>query len=173
MRLNDIKDNAGARKERVRVGRGIGSGLGKTAGRGGKGQTARAGYKALSIFQGGATPLVRRVPKRGFTNSFAATVVSVNVGDIDREFAAGEEVTPESLVGKGLIPKRHDEVKILGDGELKKGLKITAHKFSASARQKIADAKGEVVELAGPIPVAVKQAAAKEARKQVAAKKKK
>lgn len=173
MNLHEVNQGIHAHKKLMRVGRGIGSGKGKTAGRGGKGQTARAGYKALSIFQGGATPLVRRVPKRGFTNSFAATVVSVNVGDIDREFAAGEAVTPESLVGKGLIPKRHDEVKILGDGELTKVLKITAHKFSASARQKIADAKGEAVELAGPIPVAAKQAAAKEARKQAAAKKKK
>lgn len=164
MSLHEVNEGIHRRKKLMRVGRGIGSGKGKTAGRGGKGQTARAGYKALSIFQGGATPLVRRVPKRGFTNSFALIVVAVNVSDLENEFEAGQEVTPAALAEKGLIPKRHDALKILGDGELTKSLKVSAHRFSATAKQKIEDAKGEAIVLAPRTPVAEKQKAAKAAR---------
>lgn len=163
MNLHEVNEGIEKHTKLMRVGRGTGSGKGKTAGRGGKGQTARAGYKALSIFQGGGTPLVRRIPKRGFTNSFALTVVSVNVADLDREFAAGEEVTPEALGAKGLISKRHDVVKILGDGTLTKKLKVAAHRFSASAKEKITQAQGEMVVIPPRTPVAEKQRAAREA----------
>ncbi|MFM9118516.1 MAG: 50S ribosomal protein L15 [Planctomycetota bacterium] len=105
----------------------------------------------------------RRIPKRGFTNSFALTVVSVNVADLDREFAAGDEVTPETLAAKGLISKRHDVVKILGDGELTKKLKVSAHRFSAKAKEKIEQSQGQLVVIPPRTPVAEKQRAAREA----------
>jgi large subunit ribosomal protein L15 len=113
----------------------------------GRGQLA--GWSAPPIFEGGASPLIRRIPKRGFNNSFAKTVAAVNVGSIDEVFAAGDEVTIESLRAKDLVSGRFDELKILGNGELKKKLTISAHRFSASAREKIAKAGGTLVELAG------------------------
>lgn len=169
MKLHDVHEGVHTRKKLMRVGRGTGSGKGKTAGRGGKGQTARAGYKALPIFQGGATPLVRRVPKRGFTNSFALTVATVNVSDLEREFSAGEEVSPESVVAKHLVHGQFDVLKVLGDGAISKKLKVSAHRFSASAKEKISQAGGEVVVLPGRIPAAVKQKAARERNKAVKA----
>lgn len=165
MRLHDVNQGVHTGRKLMRVGRGPGSGKGKTAGRGGKGQTARAGYKALPIFQGGATPLVRRVPKRGFTNSFALAIATVNVSDLEREFAAGEEVNPETVVAKHLVHGQFDQLKILGDGQLQKKLKVAAHRFSASARQKIEAVGGEVVVIPGPTPVAEKQRAARERNK--------
>lgn len=164
MRLNEVHTGVEKHTKRMRVARGPGSGKGKTAGRGGKGQTARAGYKALPIFQGGATPLVRRIPKRGFTNSFALDVHALNVADLEREFSAGDEVSPEILVSKKIVKIRFDELKILGDGQLTKKLKVAAHRFSAAARQKIEAAGGEVVVLPGRTPVAEKQAAQKAAK---------
>ena len=164
MRLNEVNQGVETNTKRMRVARGPGSGKGKTAGRGGKGQTARAGYKALPIFQGGATPLVRRIPKRGFTNSFALEVQALNVSDLERRFEATEEVTPESLVAKRLVRTQYDLIKILGDGELNKKLKVSAHRFSQSARQKIEQAGGEVVVLPGRTPVADKQRAIKAAK---------
>jgi large subunit ribosomal protein L15 len=156
MNIHDVHRGIEKHKKRTRVGRGIGSGHGKTAGRGGKGQTARAGYKALSIFEGGGMPLVRRIPKRGFFNAFAATVVPVNVGELEAAYNAGDEVTPESLDAKGLVKGRFDEVKILGMGELTKNLTVRCHKFSKSAREKIEKAGGSVVELTPPSPAAEK-----------------
>ena len=163
MMLDDVNRGVERHTKLMRVGRGTGSGKGKMAGRGGKGQTARAGYKALSVFQGGSTPLVRRVPKRGFTNSFALTVVAVNVGDLEREFAAGAEITPAAIVAKHLVPKRHDVLKILGDGELTKSLQVAAHRFSASAKVKIEQAGGQVTILPGPTSVEEKKKQKKEA----------
>src|SRR6185436_12766767 len=132
MNVNDV--NRGVHKHRLkkRLGRGPGSGQGKTAGRGHKGQFSNPGYKALSIFEGGTMPLVRRIPKRGFTNVFGADVATVNVGDLEQLFQAGEEVTPESLRAKGLLKTRYEELKILGDGNLTKKLKVTAHRYSES-----------------------------------------
>lgn len=164
MNLHEVHQGIHKRKKLMRIGRGPGSGKGKTSGRGGKGQSARAGYKALPIFQGGATPLVRRIPKRGFTNSFALSVAAVNVSDLDREFEAGAEVTPQALAAKHMVPDRVDVVKILGDGELTKKFQVSAHRFSASARQKIEQAGGTIIELPGRTPVAVKQKAAREAK---------
>jgi large subunit ribosomal protein L15 len=161
--LHEVNQGVHKHKKLTRVGRGLGSGLGKTAGKGHKGQRARAGWKALSIFQGGGSPLVRRVPKRGFTNTFAQTVVSVNVSELQDLFEAGEDVSIETLQGKGLLKKRFDELKILGNGELSKKLKVSAHRFSESAKEKIEKAGGTVTVVPGRTPVAEKQAAAKEA----------
>lgn len=155
MRLNEVHSGIRKHKKGRRIGRGIGSGRGKTAARGGKGQSARAGYKQLPIYQGGTMPLVRRVPKRGFTNSFALQIGAVNVADLERVFAAGEEVNPQTLREKGLLKHRYDELKILGGGELTKGLQVAAHRFSGSAREKIEQAGGQVTVLPGRRPAAV------------------
>lgn len=160
MNLEDVNKGIVGHKKLMRVGRGPGSGKGKTAGRGGKGQTARAGYKALSIFQGGATPLVRRIPKRGFTNSFALRVAAVNVGDLEELFDAGAAVGPADLEAKHLVRYRYDIVKVLGNGTLSKKLKVSAHRFSESAKEKIEKAGGEVTILPGRTPVAEKKPAA-------------
>jgi large subunit ribosomal protein L15 len=147
MNLSDINRGIQKHKKRKRVGRGPGSGHGKTSGRGHKGQGQLAGWSAPPIFEGGASPLIRRIPKRGFHNAFAKTIVSVNVGDLSEAFRAGEEVTIEALRKKDLVSGRFDQVKILGDGELTKKLKISAHRYSATAKAKIEQAGGEVIVL--------------------------
>ncbi|MSP24702.1 MAG: 50S ribosomal protein L15 [Myxococcales bacterium] len=148
--LSRLKPNPGAKQKAARVGRGPGSGLGKTAGRGQKGQKARAsGIKPG--FEGGQTPLARRLPKVGFKNIFAPTVVNVNVGELDA-FAAGADVTLEALRQKRLVQGRFDLVKILGDGELTKGLTVHAHAFSAGAKAKIVGAGGTVQLISLPKP---------------------
>jgi large subunit ribosomal protein L15 len=157
MNLHEVNRGIKKHRKRKRIGRGPGSGHGKTATRGHKGQRSNPGYAALPIFEGGASPLVRRIPKRGFNNRFALTVISVNVGDIDAVFNTGEEVTPAALKAKSLATKRYDVLKILGDGELTKPLKVSAHRFSATAKEKIEKAGGEVVILAGPTPVEEKK----------------
>ena len=149
MRLDDVHRGITKNKKRRRIGRGPGSGHGKTSGRGHKGAKSRAGYSRKPVFQGGAMPLVRRVPKRGFNNQFALKVVAVNVSDLERCFEAGGEVTPAGLKQHSLIPARYDVVKILGDGELTKKLTVTAHRFSKSAREKIEQAGGSITELPG------------------------
>ena len=161
MSLHEIHKGVHKNKKFKRLGRGIGSGRGKTSGKGHKGQLARAGWKALPIFQGGGSPLVRRVPKRGFTNIFAAQVGEVNVGDLDELFEAGAAVTPESLKEAGILKHRYDVLKVLGDGELKKKLSVSAHRFSASAKEKIEKAGGTATILPGRTSVAEKRAAAK------------
>lgn len=152
MKLNEVNSGIHKHKRVKRIGRGVGSGHGKTSTRGGKGQRARAGFKSLAIFQGGTTPLVRRVPKRGFTNSFAISVGAVNVDDLEKAFSAGDEVTGESLRAKGVLKGRYDELKILGNGELTKSLKVVAHRFSSTAREKILKAGGELVVVPGRRP---------------------
>jgi large subunit ribosomal protein L15 len=144
--LSKLSPPPGSRTKRKRVGRGIGSGLGKTSGKGGKGQTARAGRKPGRGFEGGQMPVQRRLPKRGFTNPFRKDIVSVNVGRLD-VFDAGAVVDPEALIAKGLIRRVGDGVKILGKGELKKKLKIRAHFISAGAREKIEKAGGAFEEI--------------------------
>jgi large subunit ribosomal protein L15 len=148
--MNIAEANRGIHKhkKRKRVGRGPGSGHGKTSGRGHKGQGQLAGWTAPPVFEGGTSPLIRRIPKRGFHNAFAATVAIVNVGDLQEVFRAGDDVTVEALRAKHLVRGRCDEVKILGSGELTKKLKISAHRFSASAVEKIQQAGGEAVVLA-------------------------
>jgi large subunit ribosomal protein L15 len=155
MNLAEVNRGIHKHKKKKRVGRGPGSGHGKTSGRGHKGQGQLAGWSAPPIFEGGASPLIRRIPKRGFNNAFAKTVAAVNVGSLEEAFAPGEEVTIEALRAKDLVSGRFDELKILGNGELKKKLTISAHRFSASAREKIEKAGGKLVELAGKTPASV------------------
>ena len=138
--IQDLRPARGATRTRKRVGRGPGSGHGKTAGRGNKGQKSRSGYHHQRGFEGGQMPLHRRVPKRGFTNIFRVEYDVVNISDLER-FAAGDSVTPEKLAERRLAHGRRP-VKILGDGELKKALTVSAHKFSASAKSRIEAAGG-------------------------------
>ena len=153
MNLNEVHRGVHTNKSRKRLGRGPGSGQGKTAGRGHKGQKSRAGYFCPSTFEGGQMPLVRRVPKRGFHNKFGLLVAVVNLDDLQERFQAGEEVNVETLKAKNLLKGRFDLLKILGDGELSKNLKVTAHRFSRTAAEKIAQAGGEAVVLPGKKPV--------------------
>ncbi len=153
MNLNDVHRGIHKNKSRKRIGRGPGSGHGKTATRGSKGQGSRSGYGLSPIFEGGQMPLVRRIPKRGFNNRWADVVAIVNLDVLERNFQAGEEVTPESLCGKRLIKGSFDALKVLGVGELSKGLKISAHQFSRSALEKIEKAGGQAVVLPGKAPV--------------------
>ncbi len=137
MKLHELAPNKGAVKEKRRVGRGIGSGLGKTCGKGHKGQKTRSGDRRLpSWFEGGQTPLHKRVPKRGFRPINRVEYAVVNLKTLERYFEAGQEVSPETLLQKGLVRKGMP-VKVLGDGELTKPLRVRAHAFSVSARQKI------------------------------------
>lgn len=142
MKLHELKPPAGSRHRRKVVGRGPGSGHGKTSGRGEKGQGARAGGKPRPWFEGGQLPLHRRLPKRGFTNLFRREFAVCNIQELER-FAAGSQVTPETLVAAGLL-KRGLEVKILGKGTLSKALTVSAHRFSEGAAEKIRAAGGTV-----------------------------
>ena len=157
MNLNDVNRGIEKHKKRKRIGRGIGSGQGKTAGKGHKGQKSRAGWSQPAVFQGGTMPLVRRVPKRGFNNRWGLNVAVVNVGQIDQAFESGEEVTLEAMAAKNLAKGRFDVLKVLGDGELTKKLKISAHRFSKSAIEKIGKAGGEAEVLPGKTTVAQKK----------------
>jgi large subunit ribosomal protein L15 len=154
MNLSQVNSGIHKRKRPKRVGRGPGSGHGKTSGRGHKGQGQLAGWTQPSVFEGGRMPLVRRVPKRGFHNMWGAKVAIVNVGDINDAFDAGAQVTPEKLAAKSLLKGRYDQLKILSDGEVTKSLQVSAHRFSKAAREKIEKAGGKAIELAGPAPVA-------------------
>jgi len=149
MELYDLKPAPGATRTRRRVGRGPGSGAGKTAGKGHKGQKSRSGYSRRFGFEGGQMPLVRRLPKRGFTNNFRIEFQVVNLRDLERVFGDGDVVSPESLVDKGLVRKAAQPVKILGTGELTKKLNVKAHKFSTAAQSSIEKVGGscEVVSL--------------------------
>ena len=144
MKLNELTPAPGSRHATKRVGRGIGSGLGKTSTRGSKGQWARSGGGVRPGFEGGQTPLFRRVPKRGFSNHpFKRQYTVVNVGQLER-FAAGTVVTPELLLETRLARKLNDGVKILGNGDLNVALTVRAHAFSGSAAEKITAAGGSV-----------------------------
>ena len=137
-----LKPPRGANKRRKRIGLGMGSGHGKTATRGSKGQHSRAGSSLHPGFEGGQMPLHRRLPKRGFTNTFKKQYAIVNLGDLER-LPSGEAVTPESLMKHGVIKKLGDGLRVLGDGELKAPLSISAHHFSKSALDKIQKAGGK------------------------------
>ncbi len=143
--LHTLKPPAGARKRKKRIGRGIGSGTGKTAGRGMKGQRAR--NTVSPAFEGGQNPLHRRVPKRGFVNIYRVEVHGINLNRLDT-LEDGAEVTPEMLHARGLVPKKATIIKVLGSGEITKKLAIKVHRISASARAKI-EAAGGTVELIG------------------------
>ena len=142
MKLHELKPAPNSRKSPKRVGRGPGSGTGKTAGRGHNGQKSRSGYSRMRGFEGGQMPLHRRLPKRGFTNIFRTTYRTVNVEKLN-EFAAGSVVDPEALQQAGLLKKGSDGVKILGDGELKVALTVRAHRFTGTAAEKIEAAGGK------------------------------
>jgi large subunit ribosomal protein L15 len=147
--LSTLKPPKGARTSRKRLGRGVGSGLGKTSGSGGKGQTARSGCTLGRGFEGGQMPLQRRLPKRGFTNPFRVEVESVNLDDLDRAFESGV-VDPEAMRDRGVVPRKAKVIKVLGRGELSKALTVKAHRFSESARAKIVAAGGVAETLGGP-----------------------
>ena len=147
MELHNLSPKAGSRKDRKRVGRGPGSGNGKTAGKGHKGQLSRSGHSHKRNFEGGQMPLVRRMPKRGFTNIFRKEFVIVNVGQLER-FPVGAEITPDLLLAEGVISKPRDGVKILGDGDLSRKLTVRAHKFSKKA-QDVIQAAGGTCEVIG------------------------
>ena len=153
MDLSNLKAPQGANRGRKRLGRGPGSGQGKTSGKGHKGQKARAGGGVRRGFEGGQMPLQMRLPKRGFRNNFAKQVATLNVRDLEKFFEEGDDVTPAVLVDRGLVPGRVvdgelrlkvDLIKILGDGELNKKLSVHAHKFSKAAAEKIVAAGGSV-----------------------------
>ena len=147
MNLNDVHRGIQKKKNRKRIGRGPGSGHGKTSGRGHKGHKSRSGYSRKPNFQGGAMPMFRRVPKRGFNNKFSIEVFAVNVGRLNDLFDDGAEVTLEVMNAKNVAKGKFDEVKILGDGELTKKLTVSAHRFSKSAEEKITAAGGTVNKL--------------------------
>lgn len=146
MNLSDLHPPAGQKHKRKRVGRGPGSGLGKTSGRGEKGQKSRSGFSRRIGFEGGQMPLVRRVPKRGFNNIFRKEFAVIN---LDRLGALeGDKFSPESLVGAGVIKNLRSGLKVLGDGEITRAIEVSAHRVSKSAREKI-EAAGGKVELLG------------------------
>jgi len=145
MMIHEITQKVGRYKDRKRVGRGHGSGHGKTAGRGHKGARSRAGWTNRAYFEGGQMPFIRRIPKRGFTNSMFRTEYNiVNLAALEANFKSGAEVNPDTLANVGLLRDPDRPVKMLGDGELTKSLNVTADKFSAAAKAKIESAGGSV-----------------------------
>ena len=146
MRLHDLKPRPGSKHRRKRLGQGESSGHGKTSGRGGKGQTARSGSSIRPGFEGGQMPLYRKLPHRGFNNyEFRTSYAVINVGDLARLDAAVTEVNIEALVKAGLIRADGALLKVLGDGELSRALKVTAAKFTGSAKAKIEKAGGQAI----------------------------
>ena len=147
MNLDEVHRGIVKFKSRKRIGRGPGSGHGKTSTRGHKGHKSRSGYSRKPNFQGGAMPMFRRIPKRGFNNRFASEVFAINIGRLNDAFEDGDEVTLELLHAKNIAKGTFDEVKVLGDGELTKKLTVSAHRFSKSAEEKITAAGGTVNKL--------------------------
>ena|SRR5438067_5957441 len=142
--LNNLRPAKGSTHKKKRLGRGPGTGLGKTAGRGHKGQKSRSGYSSKVGFEGGQMPLHRRLPKRGFTNIFKKQWIEVSLEALDRSFDANAEITPEVMHHRGIIKKAKHDIVVLGNGNISKALKISAHRFTKSAREKIEKAGGAV-----------------------------
>jgi large subunit ribosomal protein L15 len=140
--LNNLHPAKGSTHKKKRLGRGPGTGLGKTAGRGNKGQKSRSGYSSKTGFEGGQMPLHRRLPKRGFTNIFKKQWIEVSLGALENSFAADDEITPEVLHKRGIIKKAKHDIVVLGNGDVTKALKVSAHRFTRSAREKIEKAGG-------------------------------
>lgn len=140
--LNNLRPAKGSTHKKKRLGRGPGSGLGKTSGKGHKGQKSRSGYSSKIGFEGGQMPLQRRLPKRGFTNIFKKQWIEISLAKIEESFNAGDEVTPEILHERGLIKKAKHDLVVLGTGEITKDLKISAHRFTKTAKEKIEKAGG-------------------------------
>jgi len=168
MRLNDIRDNAGASRDRKRIGRGLASGTGKTSGQGQKGQKSRSGVSLLG-FEGGQMPLYRRLPKRGFKNPFSKEYAIINIGDLqkaidDNKIQVTEAVTGKTLVAAGLVGKAKNGVKLLGNGEIKIALEIKVAHATKSAIAAVEKAGGKVI-----LPEAVVKTEGKRAKAKVAA----
>ena len=149
MKLNALMDNFGARADAKRVGRGMASGYGKTAGRGNKGQKARAGSRKQATFQGGQMPILRRFPKFGFNNPFHKEYATINLGDIEKFIAAGKidakkEITLDSLMAAKIINRKMDGLKVLAKGEIKSAINVVADKWSKSAEAAIVKAGGSI-----------------------------
>jgi len=140
--LNNLRPAEGSTHKKKRVGRGPGSGLGKTSGRGHKGQKSRSGYSGRPGFEGGQMPLQRSLPKRGFTNIFKKQWIEVTLSTLEQSFAAGDEITPETMHSRGVIAKGKRDIVVLGTGELTKALTVSAHRFTKGARAKIEGAGG-------------------------------
>ena len=145
--LNNLKPAAGSTHKKKRVGRGPGSGLGKTAGKGHKGQKSRSGYSRKIGFEGGQMPLQRRLPKRGFTNIFKKKWLEISLAKLEENFNSGDEITAEILHERGLIKKAKHDLVILGNGDLSKSFKVSAHRFTKTAKDKIEKAGGSVTEI--------------------------
>ncbi|MBE7516188.1 MAG: 50S ribosomal protein L15 [Chloracidobacterium sp.] len=152
--LNNLHPAPGSTHKKKRVGRGPGSGLGKTAGRGHKGQKSRSGYSSRPGFEGGQMPLQRRLPKRGFTNIFKKQWIEISLSKIEANFNSGDEVTPEILHERGLIKKAKHDLVILGNGEITKKLNISSHRFTKTAKDKIEKAGGSVTVITKAEPAA-------------------
>ena len=152
MKLHDLRPAEGSTKKRKRVGRGTGSGKGKTSGRGTKGQKSRTGGGVRPVFEGGQLPLVKRLPKmRGFNNRFKVYYVAVNLDELDRRFEANTEVTSAALCGAGLLGRESDPIVVLGRGEVTKVLHLKVHRISAGAKEKVEAAGGSVELLPSPV----------------------
>ena len=148
MKLSDVNQKGGPRDRKRRIGRGESSGAGKTSGRGHKGAKSRSGWGGMLAHEGGQMPINRRLPKKGFNNkNFRTEYAILNVRDLEEHFATGEEVSPEAAKDKGIMKKRETLLKILGKGDVEKALTVKAHRFSATARDKIEQAGGTVVEI--------------------------
>ena len=145
--LNNLKPAVGSTHKKKRIGRGPGSGLGKTAGKGHKGQKSRSGYSSKIGFEGGQMPLQRRLPKRGFTNIFKTKWIEISLAKIEENFESGEAITPEILHERGLIKKAKHDLVILGTGDVTKALNISAHRFTKTAKDKIEKAGGSAVQI--------------------------
>jgi large subunit ribosomal protein L15 len=140
--LNNLHPAKGSTHRKKRLGRGPGTGLGKTSGRGEKGQKSRSGYSMKIGFEGGQMPLHRRLPKRGFTNIFKKKWIEVSLAALEKQFAENDEVTPEVMHHRGIIKKAKHDIVVLGNGDVSKSLKVSAHRFTKSAREKIEKAGG-------------------------------
>src|SRR5437588_995062 len=140
--LNNLHPAKGSTHRKKRLGRGPGTGLGKTSGRGEKGQKSRSGYSMKIGFEGGQMPLHRRLPKRGFTNIFKKKWYEISLAEYDKQFDENDEVTPEVMHHRGIIKKAKHDIVVLGNGEVSKSLKVSAHRFTKSAREKIEKAGG-------------------------------
>ena len=145
--LNNLRPAPGSTHKKKRVGRGPGSGLGKTAGKGHKGQKSRSGYSSKIGFEGGQMPLQRRLPKRGFTNIFKKQWIEISLAKIEENFSSGDEITPEILHERGLIKKAKHDLVVLGSGDVSKALNISAHRFTKAAKEKIENAGGSITEI--------------------------
>ncbi len=145
--LNNLRPAKGSTHKKKRIGRGPGSGTGKTAGKGHKGQKSRSGYSQKIGFEGGQMPLQRRLPKRGFTNIFKKEWLEISLAKLEESFNAGDEITPEILHERGLIKKAKHDLVILGNGDITKALKISAHRFTKTAKDKIEKAGGNATEI--------------------------